>query len=182
MADIVVNGGFEADVIGSPYVAFASGSTFTGWTVTGPVGSGVDLVRKPEYSALIPFGNQAVDLSGTPGPGGIMQNLTTTANTNYVLQFTVGSNSGPYANSLNVYWNGSLLANLSAPAQGMFQTYTYNVQSSGTSTGLAFESLVGGNQGPTLDGVSVNAVPEPSAFAALGVAAFAAVRFRRRKA
>lgn len=183
MAELVNNGGFESDIIGSGYMQLNSGSTFTGWSVTGASGTGIDLVRKPEYPGLIAFGNQAVDLSGTPGPGGILQNLGTAANTNYKLSFTLGSNGGPYANSVEVYWNGSLLATVSSPVQGTFTTFNYNVASVGAGTDLEFRSLIAGNAGATIDGVSVNAaVPEPSAIAGLGVAAFAALGLRRRKA
>ena len=187
MAELVINGGFEDDVIGSAYLAKQSGSSFTGWSVTGAPQHGIDLVRKPQYAGLVAYGNQAVDLSGSPGPGGILQNLATTANTNYVLSFTLGSNIGPFTNAVEVFWNGSLLATVSSPVQGSFVVFNYNVASVGAGTALEFRSLVNGYAGATIDGVSVvnavnTTVPEPSAIAGLGVAAFAALGLRRRKA
>ena len=193
MGSIVVNGDFESPNIGNTlFQTFTSGSTaITGWTVNG---TSVDLVTtRTGISGYAFSGQQSVDLSGTPGPGGIFQDLPTTAGLRYLVSFDVSTNDqgNPGVSHVNrplvVKINGVTVLTLPVtPPQGTWLQFNVPFIATGPTTRLEFDSVDGANEGPLLDLVSADVapvVPEPSTIAILGVGglglAFAA--FRRRK-
>jgi hypothetical protein len=173
-ADIVNNGGFEAQDISHTnyYVTVSAASapecgaagnptlpSLTGWTVTG---CSVDIVNGPSWAHT---GSQAIDLVGSPGPGGIEQSISTTPGAYYNFSFWASSNGGAITNGLDVGWNGVNIAIVSTPAQGQWTPFSYRVQATGSSTVISLSSPLGGDAGPLVDDVSV---PEPSSLFGLG--------------
>lgn len=188
-ANLVVNGSFETpNVFPSTFVAVPAGNPMvTGWTVGL---TSVDIVNSvafgnPSWSY---DGDQAIDMTGTPGPGSIEQALATTAGGSYTLSFALSSNVGPHVNGLEVYWDGGLLATLTSPAFGTWTVFSYGVTATTGSTLLKFVSTIGGFQGPLVDAVSVEptaaAVPEPGTLGLAGLAGLIVLgrSVRRRRA
>ncbi len=184
-ANIVVNGSFEQPPIGTNFVSYLQGSTaIEGWSVTAPVSSqGVDIVNATSFNnpSWAFAGVQSVDLTGTPGRGGIQQALTTSPGQNYSLSFALSTNgfpSTPVIASVSVFWNGALLDTLTSPAFGTWNVYNYDVVgANGSSSVLSFVSNTDGFFGTLLDDVVV--VPSPSAAALLGLGGLLAARRRR---
>ncbi|HRK20300.1 MAG TPA: DUF642 domain-containing protein [Fimbriimonadaceae bacterium] len=189
-ANIVLNGDFEApetlDASGSGYIIVPTNDSTSigGWTSGGRLGdNSVDIVSSiglPSYPANT--GTQMIDVAGSPGPGSLYQNLVTVAAQSYTLSFAASSNGNP--NTMEIYWDGALLDTVVTPVQGTWQTFTYNVVASGTSTQLMFGSDLSNtsNFGPLLDTVSVvEIVPEPATGAVLLMAGVSALVRRRRK-
>jgi choice-of-anchor C domain-containing protein len=184
---ILNNGDFEDPNIGNVnyYLTLNAGSTFlTGWTVDAPSpGAGIDIVsnRAPGCNSCVNTGQQAVDLSGTPGPGAIYQDLPTFGGATYLLSFWVSSNIGPWPDGMTIAWGGSNIDTISTPAQGTWQNRQYTLTASGDTTRLEFISNVSGNAGPFLDTVSVDLVsgPEPGS-AVLMLLSLVAVPLLRR--
>ncbi len=145
--NLVANGGFEAPVITVPYAFYASGSTaLTGWTVGGAAGQGVDQVNATNAgnAAWAHSGVQSVDMTGSPGPGSIRQDLTTTANELYDISFWLTSNGGPFNNSLEVYFDGGLLGTVSSPSFGTWTQHSFsNVVATGALTDPRLEWVNG---------------------------------------
>ncbi len=181
--NLVQNGGFEAPDIslGNYYQTVDAGqSGLTDWTVTGV---SIDIVSS--VAANDPAGTsgewshsgtQGIDLAGTPGPGGVLQSLSTVAGQDYTLSFWASTN-GPSQSDLYIQWDGTDLAGtppasgLTTPAQGLPSTwteFTYNVVGTGSDTVALFTNN-SSNAGPLVDDVSVVAAPEPSALWTLGM-------------
>jgi hypothetical protein len=183
-ANIVVNGSFEDPAITSGFVAYYQGSTgITGWTVTAPsAGQGVDIV------SAIGFGNpnwafdgaQSVELAGTPGRAGVEQALLTTPGQAYTLSFALSSQTGgSVVDGVSVFWDGALVATLTSPGFGTWETFSFNLTGGAGSTSmLAFVGNTDGFFGTLVDDVSV-VVPAPSAAALMGLAGLGMTRRRR---
>ena len=121
-ADIVNNGSFEQpNISGSPFSFFlpvyAGETTIVGWSVEAPsAAQGVDIVSTVTGITQLAYsGQQAIDMSGSPGRGSIYQDLFTTAGQSYQLQCATSTNNGPSLNSLSVSWAGTLIDTLSPP-------------------------------------------------------------------
>jgi len=185
---IVVNGDFESPNIGpTSFQTFTTGSTgITGWTVTQ---TSVDLVsNRTGISGYAFTGQQAVDLAGTPGPGGIFQDLATTVGTLYTLTFRESSNGA--SNNLVVRWGTGatppIVLSTVTPPLGTWQFVSLNLLATTSTTRLEFDTLPTNttNAGPLLDTVTVDqaGIPEPSTLAILGLGGLglAIGRYRRR--
>ncbi len=179
-ANLLTNGDFElniADIAGP--VGFttvnAGDPLITGWTVGG---TSVDLILG-NYGAIT---SVSIDLDGTPGPGSISQTFNQVAGETYALVWDYFRN--PPGSNLGVKF-GELgpitYTNVSALGSPTTESLTYVATTTGT-TSVTFSSS-GGYGGPTLDNVSVTAVPEPEgvAMALLGFGMLGAVRARRSK-
>jgi hypothetical protein len=196
----VSNGSFETNTWnGSGYDALFTGdsASLASWLVlgnmdseTGAPLSGVDIVSSP-YPVF--DGNFAVDLAGTPGPGGISQLLTLSAGT-YDVTFAALFN--PYADPINMTIFAGLVdpslangSNLIDPSQLNLITVT----STGPYGIYGFEATVTGNSLLVLetdpnnhtngnifvDAVNAQAVPEPISMTLLGLGGLSLVRRRK---
>jgi len=186
-ANLVVNGDFESINIGNQlFQTFNQGDpSLTGWTIDAPSPSqGIDIIsNRTGCISCANTGQQAVDMSGSPGPGFIYQDIPTTPGGVYTLSFWASSNVGPFVGGLTIAWNLSTLDTVTTPVQGVWLPFQYTVTATASVTRLEFFSNVGGNAGPFLDTVSLDAaVPEPSSiFLLLGsIAALPLIRRRNR--
>ncbi len=201
-ANLITNPSFENPVVpAGSFQNFSTGSTgITGWTVTGPAGTGVSVVSTTFAQGGVTFeakdGNQWLDLTGdgSNSTEGVMQTATTAPGTNYVLTFFVGNTTGggifgtTSAAALKV--NGTLVGtftNSNAASTNLnWEQFTYNFTASGASTLIEFD-----NADPASDnsngldlvdlevGSGTSGVPEPASVA-LVCSALALLGFRMR--
>jgi hypothetical protein len=178
-ANIVVNGGFESPDI--PSGSFSLLPSIPGWTLaSGPS------IEIQDHTAGSPFeGQQFLELDGS-GNSSIFQDLVTVPGA-YVLSFAFSPRPGVAVNSMDVRWNGSLLATVSASGTGLADTqwitHTYNVTATGALTRLQFTGTGPSDSlGEYLDAVGVDNVPEPASLLSVmsGVAFLISYRMVRR--
>jgi Protein of unknown function (DUF642)/PEP-CTERM motif len=180
-ANLLVNGGFEQPDVLSPgqggigYQTFSA--VFTGWTVDA---GNVDIVDH-FGGGNAGEGDQWLDLWGDQS-GAISQTFNTILGKTYQLSFLYGNN--PYSTSTaSASFSVSGLNGSVTSSSGLsFAGYTGTFVGTGGATTLSFTNTNGCcNGGIALDGVSVNAVPEPAAWA-LMIAGFGLVggAMRRR--
>jgi Protein of unknown function (DUF642)/PEP-CTERM motif len=177
--NLLINGDFEmniGDVSPGGYLEVGNGSSLiTGWTVGD---TSVDLVRGA-YGAIT---SVSVDLDGTPGPGSLTQSFMQVAGQTYVLVWDYFRN--PPGSNLGVKF-GDLdpltYTNVSSLTEPITASLTYVAATTGK-TAVTFVSS-GGSGGPTIDNISVTAVPEPEGIvlAIAGLGLLGALRARSRK-
>ena len=171
---------------GGSFTTYNSGDTIGPWTVTG---ASVDLIGGYWQAPTINGGS--VDLDGN-APGGITQTISgLNAGETYDLSFYLSGNpdGGPSTKTVDVSV-GSLSEAFSyttgdnSESNMAYELVTVQFQA-GQSNALTFTSLDGGGSpyGPVVGGVSITAVPEPSAWAmmGLGFAALACAGYRARR-
>jgi hypothetical protein len=101
-SSLIENGGFEEPVVSAgAYVLFSTGSSFSGWAVTGAAGNVAPLSTSfTSYGYTWPAhtGNQTLDLTGISNtPTGVSQTVKTRAGTLYRLSFWSGNIVAPAA-------------------------------------------------------------------------------------
>lgn len=179
-ANLLSNGSFE-DTAASSYssyngIGFATiystdaDNTMGAWTVTS---GSIDLISTYWQAQ---DGNQSLDMSGN-GPGSIAQTVNTTAGEKYQLSFWEAGNTdgGSTVKSLSAIVNGNqigdALFNDTGKSRGNmgWQQYSYDFVSSGGPTTITFQSNEQSPWGPTLDNVSLKAVPEASSVVLFGL-------------
>ncbi len=163
--NLVKNGGFEAPSIlpGPWFQAAAAGSgAIPQWNVGVPsppaqTNQGVDIINNVNHSAWAHTGSQSIDISGSPGPGKLSQDLKTVPGHPYSLTFFASSVdvTGSTA-SLSIRWDGNLIDTIDTPQRGTWQVFTYCVTASGPTTSLEFISELAGDEGALIDTVSVH--------------------------
>ena len=190
--NLVANGSFEINAVAAGathgQTLHAAQTTLPSWTVSG----GIDLHRNywDSYAADGTLSPSAfsVDLDGTYEAGGVQQSLATPA-APLSLTFRLGGNyyGTPPVKRVEVYWNSASLGifDYTIPTGQTREHFSWipialSVQGTGGTDTLRFESRTGSGWGAVIDDVSVQAVPEPSALAALALGAVALVRRRRR--
>jgi uncharacterized protein (TIGR03382 family) len=176
--NLLANGDFEANIgnvaSGDYTVVNAGSSLITGWTVGS---TSVDLIRNA-YGSI---DSVSIDLAGSPGPGSLSQTFSVIAGMTYELEFDYFRNSPGTA--LTLIFGGLSPISLGVPSAIVRdQTYLWTAPTTGTAS-VAFSSG-SGNGGPTIDNVSVRAVPVPQtiSLALAALAAMAVVSRRRRSA
>ena len=187
-ANIVVNGGFEADQLanGTPW---AQVSSITGWTST----QSFEIQKGSNTGGLSNFntsyeGNQYLELNSNT-LSQISQTLGTTAGQAYNLSFAYSGRSdtpGGLASAMEVFWNGVLLTpTVTASANSGWSLVTFSdLIATGNNTVLSFDSIApvaASSYGSYLDAVNVSAVPEPATYAMmlLGLCAMGLMLRRR---
>ena len=176
----LTNGGFESTNIGQWYKTVFAGdsTTIPGWLVTGNTVDIVNTVNGPDWSNT---GNQAIDLAGTPGPGGIEQSIWTNLNERYTFSFYASTNGASIKDGLLVEWNGAPIGSpVTTPSQGTWQQFSYTEQGTGGLTSVSLSTPVTGSAGPLVDDVSVVSAPEPSLLWSLGAGLALALSLIRR--
>ena len=200
--NLISNGSFETEtpsVAAGSFQDFATGSTgISGWTVTGPAGTGVSPISTTFAQNGVNFAAQSgsvwLDLTGdgSNSSEGISQSVTTTIGTHYALTFYVGNTTGGgifgTTSTAGLKINGTQVGsfeNSNADATGLnWQQFTYNFMATGTSTTIEFDNLDPSTDNSNgLDNVDLElapaSVPEPATFGLAGLA-LAAVALRKR--
>ena len=185
-ANLIINGDFEANPVGSAgFFSVKSGTAgITGWTVGG---NSVDLI-KGNYGAIT--GN-SVDILGSPGPGSLSQSFATLLDYTYTLSFDLSRNSNVNSRGtgyLDVRLNDGPVTHYTG-TYGTVSHYSQSFSGTGGLVSLLFSSAnVALTNGAVLDNVSVAAVPlpvpEPESYTLMlaGLAALCGTARRRRAA
>ncbi len=154
-------------------VRAGNSSTISDWTVVTPsmYGSGgsVDVVSKHYWNAE--RGRYSIDLAGSTGvPGGIYQDVATTPGETYTLSFwsAVNGDQKPgMSHTMDISVDGTAVDTVQAvgvgrPLNWVYNTVTFTASPTSTSSKIEFDDATPGdmNQGPTLDNVSLTAVPD----------------------
>ena len=184
----ITNGSFEQPATAT-FVSVTAPDTVTipGWNVmagTVDVGNalGNGFFTGPAY-----HGTQGLDLNGSSA-GTIRQAFPTTPGTSYILSFAYANN---YANTTsapasvvlrdntNLFLSTTVTHSTSTAGNLDWTLFTHPFTAQEAITTLTFTSLIAGNGGLLLDGVSV-VVPEPVTSAVIGTLALATARRRIR--
>ena len=166
-ANLVTNGGFEADTPNASFQTLTTG--LTGWTISS---GSIDLIGTYWTSAS---GSKSIDLAGL-APGTISQVLTTTTNTKYDLSFNLAGNPDDSSKikKVEVFWDGVSqgifsfdTTGKSHSAMGWSPVVIPGLVASGTTTELKFVDVSGSSTNPwgaALDDIVVQpqgVVPTP---------------------
>lgn len=192
-SNIVTNGSFENTPTPLSNGTYGDFSSIQGWNLLS--GSSSNVIEVQDNVAGSPFdGNNFVELDRTAVTG-IYQTLATTIGQTYQISFAFSPRGGTDAahNILNVNWGNQSVASLTANGAGLslkqtaWNTFTYNVVATSTSTILSFNDFgaVSDSYGTYLDAVSVTTVTSvPESGSIMGLLAFGAIgatSLRKRK-
>lgn len=181
--NLVTNGGFEQPPTGTAeFLVFNPGDlTLPGWEI---IFGGVDVVQQNFFGSPAYEGTQFLDLDGSPGPGGVTQEMATTPGVSYEFSFAYANNptssfSVNFAQARIYDSAGDLFApvvfshSTSVSGNLDWSLYTTTFTASEALTRLEFLSFSPGpsSGGILLDKISVVAVPEPSGFVMLSLSA-----------
>ena len=152
--NLVKNGSFEKPVVPTgSFQDFATGQSFTGWTVTGAAGR-VSVVSGTFVSQGFTFnakaGAQWIDLTGdgSKTATGVAQSIATTPGTSYQLTFWVGNVNDPggifgVSSTVKVFVNGALkltAVNSLHPTnhQQAWKEFTLTIKATSSHTRISF--------------------------------------------
>jgi len=181
--NLVINGGFEQPPTGvEEFLTINPGDlTLPGWEI---IFGGVDVVHQNFFGSPAYEGTQFLDLDGSPGPGGITQEMATTPGVSYEFSFAYANNptssfSVNFAQARIYDSAGDLFApvvfshSTSVSGNLDWSLYTTTFTASEALTRLEFLSFSPGpsSGGILLDKISVVAIPEPSGFAIFAISA-----------
>lgn len=190
----LINGSFEA-----PPIAYGAGYTVApvgfGWTIAS---GNIELLSSAYWQPS--NGNQSIDLNGST-TGSIYQDFIFSSSQTWVVKFdmsanpdlnTRGDSAGSGLKSMRVdFGTPGLMTTLGTYSLDSAPRTIANMQYVSFSTPeilvsdsvvyrLQFTSLVGGINGPVLDNVQLQVVPEPSAAALLCSSLVGFIALRRR--
>jgi Protein of unknown function (DUF642)/PEP-CTERM motif len=196
--DLVTNGSFESGTFDDIDIAFVpnitqvggsqSNTKISGWTVsqTRPL---IWIDNAYALPLKTPYGDRFLDLTfytnAVSQYSSISQTLTTTANTNYTLSFSLGASNFFGLLPVIALSTAGLTVNFAvtaAPsASSNWTTFSYTFTALSTATPITFTGIQGSDY-IGLDNVSVTAVPEPGSIALMlaGLAIIGSVANRRR--
>lgn len=181
--NLVLNSGFEHPLTGiEEFLTFNPGDvTLPGWEI---IFGGVDVVHQNFFGSPAYEGSQYLDLDGSPGPGGITQEIATTPGVCYEFSFAYANNptsafSVNFAQARIYDSGGDLFAPLvfshstSVTGNLDWSLYTTTFTASQAITQLEFLSFspIPSSGGMLLDRISVVAIPEPSGFVLIALSA-----------
>ncbi len=191
--NLVMNAGFEQPPTGTAeFLTFNPGDvTLPGWQI---IFGGVDVVHQNFFGSPAYEGVQYLDLDGSPGPGGITQEIATTPGVPYEFSFAYANNptsANPttfasariYDSSGNVFepvifsHSTSVLGNLN----WSFYTTIFTATQAVTQLEYLSFSPTPSSGGMLLDKISIVAIPEPFGFALLALSTMGWGLFRRRR-
>jgi hypothetical protein len=189
-ANLIVNGSFESPNVGNSFGIFTNGNV-PGWTSNNnemQIGNSIIAEQMPNYDGV-----QNLELNSNNFDT-ISQTVTgLVIGQQYQLSYGYGvrPNSGPQKE--NTLLNGVIVdtnsTNGISGGLGFWTTKTVFFTATATSEVLSFQavdtSALGGNRtiGNEIDGVTLNAIPEPASLTLVGLGALgmAAYGWRRRK-
>ena len=158
------DGGFDSTQVNGALATYGNGSQIGSWTVTG---DSIDLIGNYWASTS---GQNSLDLSGGDA-GGVTQTFSTIAGQAYKVSFDMSGNFDSSASQRSLSASAgdfSKTFSFSKPTDWSHESmnwqtndFTFVADKTGSTT-LSFASLDNGAYGPTLDSVSVNAVPTPA--------------------
>jgi choice-of-anchor C domain-containing protein len=162
--NLATNGSFELPPGILTYRVFNTGTDLPGWIVE----QGTVEIVGPYWQAA--EGVQSLDLNGIfEDIGTISHPLSTMPGQRYKVRFAYAGNpeGGPAIKTTKVFWNDTLLAEVSFDTTGRSLTdmgwvyYEYEVTAASTSSLLKFQSTTPSFCGPALDDVSVTILDGP---------------------
>ena len=174
-ATIVVNGSFESE----------TGTSITGWTVTGGT---ISVETSFDVFSAASDGNNFLVYAGSAGTAGgsISQDLSTIIGQQYRVTFDYGYSrkASPFANAMEVTLGTSTptIFNGVATTKDVFQSFEFLFTATGATTNIRFREQLS-TQASTdayLDNISVIAIPEPSRAILIGFG-FLGLLLRRRR-
>lgn len=147
---LIQNGGFEEPKVASgTYQLFASGSSFSGWTVTGSGNVAVisGAYTSGEYRFPAKSGAQWLDMTGLSNSStGVRQKVTTTPGASCTLSFAIGNVSGDIwgkTSTVDVLVDGNSIGretNSQAGKTQVWKSFSKSFTAKGESTTIAFRS------------------------------------------
>jgi hypothetical protein len=179
-ANIVLNGGFEADPMANG--AWAIVGSPTGWTATG---TGLEIRDNVVGSAF--EGKNFAELDGNANMT-ISQTLDTVAGQSYTFSFWYSDRTGTAASTNGVDWSiGNLSGTVNGPqnntGNNVWQEFSISFVATGSHTVLSLGGAgTSDSLGSSVDAISVSAVPEPATVGlmASGLALLGLARRRRQ--
>lgn len=178
-ANLLVNGGFEADVIATgTYGIF---SMLTGWL-------GLPDIELQNHVAGTPVeGNQYIELDSTRNSG-LFQDFASTSGSHYAIRFDYSPRPGVAAtsNGIEFLWNGMVLGTLALNGVGngdtVWSSYDFTGVASGSTSRVEFRAVgTSDSLGGYIDNVSVAAIPEPMTMSLMFFGAAAVMGLARRR-
>lgn len=192
--NLIANGSFEQSAAGSGAAVFPGATDIASWVIAG------NAITVLGSNYLVPAdGSNSVALSDVFGPASIYQDIATSPGETYTLSFFFAplpwDESHSQTNSMDVFWDGSLVGSYSAvhtgstaPAVAQWTLQTITVIATGSTTRVTFKDTDSYNLAPLIDVVSVVAngsatntgssvAIEPAAIMPSGVATSVSITF-----
>ena len=192
--NLIANGSFEQSTAGSGATVFPGAIDISPWVIAG------NAITVLGSNYFVPAdGSNSVALSDVFGPASIYQDIATSPGETYMLSFFFAplpwDESHSQTNSMEVYWDGSLIGSYSAvhtgsttPAVAQWTLHTIVVTATGPITRVTLKDTDSYNLAPLVDVVSVvatggatntgsNVSIEPSAILPNGAATSVSITF-----
>lgn len=180
-AELVKNGSFELDPLVDPNDPNLTNPNVTDWIKSGdPIDTSLTKISNfPQYDS----GNQGLSLGGFVNLSYISQTLSTQPGQEYELSYYLASvDEAPWLdNQFQTFVGGNKIFDQKNISFQPYTPYKFNFTANASSTELKFGN-VDKYAFLYLDGVSVKAVPEPSAIGGVAVAGLLGIWLKKKKA